>query len=224
MMPQGNCLEYNYDYENGFSIGRTKDSHLPVKWRYHELTLSFLIFTSTRGLEQQLGHSGYPGLRLFWVRLCNRHTSTRQTAARHRHATSPAVKEAAKNQATYQRPENPDPFQHLRWGMMTIESVESTVFNHFELLFYPPASIPLPVSRNDSIEVANQRRLLRTLEQLTNRLKRTLARQPLSSFHVSSEMIVADPKSLEGRKAFLSCRPGSVLKGRMCGESEEMTT
>lgn len=75
------------------------------------------------------------------------------------------------------------------------------------------------MSRNESIEVANQRRLLRTLEQLTNRLKRTLARQPLSSFHVSSEMIVADPKSLEGRKAFLSCRPGSVLKGRMCGES-----
>ncbi|KAJ4948970.1 hypothetical protein JOQ06_020490, partial [Pogonophryne albipinna] len=77
-------------------------------------------------------------------------------------------------------------------------------------------SIPLPLSRNDSIEVANQKRLLRTLEQLTNRLKRTLARQPLSSFHVSSEMIVADPKSLESRKPSLFCRPGSVLKGRMC--------
>lgn len=81
-----------------------------------------------------------------------------------------------------------------------------------------PASIPLPISRNDSVEVANQKRLLRTLEQLTNRLKRTLAKQPLSSFHVSSEMIVADPKSLESKRAFLSCRPGSVLKGRMCGE------
>lgn len=70
--------------------------------------------------------------------------------------------------------------------------------------------------------MANQKRLLRTLEQLTNRLKRTLAKQPLSSFHVSSEMIVADPKSLESKKAFLSCRPGSVLKGRMCGEYDRM--
>ena len=87
-----------------------------------------------------------------------------------------------------------------------------------------PASIPLPLSRNDSIEVANQRRLLRTLEQLTNRLKRTLAKQPLSSFHVSSEMIVADPKSLEGKKASLFCRPGSVLKGRMCGEWEGLVS
>lgn len=68
------------------------------------------------------------------------------------------------------------------------------------------------------MEVANQKRLLRTLEQLTNRLKRTLAKQPLSSFHVSSQMIVADPKSLESKKAFLSCRPGSMLRGRMCGE------
>lgn len=85
-----------------------------------------------------------------------------------------------------------------------------------------PASIPLPQSRNDSIEVANQKRLLRTLEQLTNRLKRTLAKQPLSSFHVSSQMIVADPKSLESKRAFLSCRPGSMLRGRMCGELERM--
>lgn len=83
-----------------------------------------------------------------------------------------------------------------------------------------PASIPLPLSRNDSVEVANQKRLLRTLEQLTNRLKRTLAKQPLSSFHLSSEMILADPKSLESKKPFLFCRPGSVLKGRMCGECE----
>lgn len=81
-----------------------------------------------------------------------------------------------------------------------------------------PASIPLPLSRNDSIEVANQKRLLRTLEQLTNRLKQTLAKQLLSSFHVSSEMIVADPKSLESKRPSLFCRPGSVLKGRMCGE------
>ena len=83
-----------------------------------------------------------------------------------------------------------------------------------------PASIPLPILRNDSIEVANQKRLLRMMDLLTNRLKRTLARQTMSNFHVSSEIIVADPKTLESRKAFLSCRPGSVLKGRMCGEWE----
>lgn len=83
-----------------------------------------------------------------------------------------------------------------------------------------PASIPLPLSRNDSAEIVNQKRLLRALEQLTNRLKRTLSKQPFSTFHVSSEMIVADPKSLESKKAALYCRPGSVLKGRVCGEFE----
>lgn len=56
------------------------------------------------------------------------------------------------------------------------------------------------------------------LEQLTNRLKRTLSKQPLSNYHLSSEMIIADPKSLESKRASLFCRPGSVLKGRMCGE------
>uniref|UniRef100_A0A8C8EUC9 Sushi, von Willebrand factor type A, EGF and pentraxin domain-containing protein 1 n=1 Tax=Oncorhynchus tshawytscha TaxID=74940 RepID=A0A8C8EUC9_ONCTS len=86
-----------------------------------------------------------------------------------------------------------------------------------QIFFNITASIPQPSSRNDSVEVANQKRLLRILEQLTNRLKRTLAKQPLSSYHVSSEMIVvADPKSLESKRASLFCRPGSVLKGRMC--------
>lgn len=96
--------------------------------------------------------------------------------------------------------------------VVRLHAVHTPVFATF------PANIPLPQSRNDSVEVANQKRLLRTLEQLTNRLKRTLAKQPLSSFHVSSQMIVADPKSLESKKAFLSCRPGSMLRGRMCGE------
>uniref|UniRef100_A0AAY4CTR2 Sushi, von Willebrand factor type A, EGF and pentraxin domain-containing protein 1 n=1 Tax=Denticeps clupeoides TaxID=299321 RepID=A0AAY4CTR2_9TELE len=85
-----------------------------------------------------------------------------------------------------------------------------------QIYFNITANIPLPLTRNDSMEVANQKRLLRTLELLTNRLKRTLSKQPLSTFHVSSEMIVADPKSLESKKATLFCRPGSMLKGRMC--------
>lgn len=95
-----------------FPLVGPKTAQLPGKPEYHNLMLSFLIFTSTRGLEQQLGRSGYPGLRLFRVRLCNRHASTRQTAARHRRAASPTGEEAAKNQATYPRPENPDLFQH----------------------------------------------------------------------------------------------------------------
>ncbi|XP_023867076.2 sushi, von Willebrand factor type A, EGF and pentraxin domain-containing protein 1 [Salvelinus sp. IW2-2015] len=78
-----------------------------------------------------------------------------------------------------------------------------------------PASRAL--RQEDSSGVASQKRLLRILEQLTNRLKRTLAKKQLSSYHVSSEMIVvADPKSLESKRASLFCRPGSVLKGRMC--------
>lgn len=103
----------------------------------------------------------------------------------------------------------------LVWFCVSMFWPPTTCQSYFAVL---PASIPLPMSRNDSIEVLNQKRLLRTLEQLTNRLKRTLAKQPLSSFHVSSEMIVADPRSLESRKASLYCRPGSVLKGRMCGK------
>lgn len=35
-MPLGHCLEYNYDYENGFSIGRIKDSYWPLKGIYHD--------------------------------------------------------------------------------------------------------------------------------------------------------------------------------------------
>lgn len=39
MMPLGHCLEYNYDYENGFSIGRIKDSYCPLKGIYHDSTV-----------------------------------------------------------------------------------------------------------------------------------------------------------------------------------------
>ncbi|KAK1890334.1 Sushi von Willebrand factor type A EGF and pentraxin domain containing protein 1, partial [Dissostichus eleginoides] len=138
VLSQGHCLEYNYDYENGFSI-------TPGGW------------------SNSWGPQGAQDYAYFDSGFA---TGSRQLK--------------------------------------------------IQIFFNITASIPLPLSRNDSIEVANQKRLLRTLEQLTNRLKRTLARQQLSSFHVSSEMIVADPKSLESRKPSLFCRPGSVLKGRMC--------
>uniref|UniRef100_A0A8C2X8M0 Sushi, von Willebrand factor type A, EGF and pentraxin domain-containing protein 1 n=1 Tax=Cyclopterus lumpus TaxID=8103 RepID=A0A8C2X8M0_CYCLU len=142
---QGHCLEYNYDYDNGFSIGR--------------------IYT---------------------------------------HKINP----------------HPHILMHVSHSLIIspicLISISPTRDQKIQIFFNITASIPLPLSRNDSIEVANQKRLLRTLEQLTNRLRRTLAKQPLSSFHLSSEMIVADPKSLESKKPSLFCRPGSVLKGRMC--------
>uniref|UniRef100_A0A672YPJ6 Sushi, von Willebrand factor type A, EGF and pentraxin domain-containing protein 1 n=1 Tax=Sphaeramia orbicularis TaxID=375764 RepID=A0A672YPJ6_9TELE len=128
VMSQGHCLEYNYDYENGFSIGTLYTDTLtePLLLQLKQLvTVSHCSSLSLSKMHQ------YQGLLL-------------------------------------------------------------------------------------SFSVANQKRLLRTLEQLTNRLRRTLSKQPLSSFHLSSEMIVADPKSLESKRASLFCRPGSVLKGRMC--------
>ncbi|GLD72715.1 sushi, von Willebrand factor type A, EGF and pentraxin domain-containing protein 1, partial [Lates japonicus] len=166
VMSQGHCLEYNYDYENGFSIapGGWSNNWSPQgsqDYAYFESGFA----TGTRQLANRQQDGGVQP-----------HYRTK----RHRKIKGP------------------------------------TRDQKIQIYFNITASIPLPLSRNDSIEVANQKRLLRTLEQLTNRLKRTLAKQPLSSFHVSSEMIVADPKSLEGRRASLFCRPGSVLKGRMC--------
>uniref|UniRef100_A0A3P8S3J5 Sushi, von Willebrand factor type A, EGF and pentraxin domain-containing protein 1 n=1 Tax=Amphiprion percula TaxID=161767 RepID=A0A3P8S3J5_AMPPE len=164
VMSQGHCLEYNYDYENGFSIpGGWSNSWGPQgaqDYAYFESGFA----TGSRQL---------PG------RQPDRSVQPQHRTKRHRKITGPTRDQKIQ-------------------------------------IFFNITSIPLPLSRNDSVEVANQKRLLRTLEQLTNRLKRTLAKQPLSSFHLSSEMIVADPKSLESKKASLYCRPGSVLKGRMC--------
>uniref|UniRef100_A0A3Q2PYT7 Sushi, von Willebrand factor type A, EGF and pentraxin domain containing 1 n=1 Tax=Fundulus heteroclitus TaxID=8078 RepID=A0A3Q2PYT7_FUNHE len=164
VMSQGHCLEYNYDYENGFSIGRT-----PGGWG------------SQGAQDYAYFESGFA-------------TGTRQLPSRQQDASM----------RPHQRTK-----RHRK--------IRGPTRDHkIQIYFNITASIPLPLSRNDSVEVANQKRLLRTLEQLTNRLKRTLAKQPLSSYHVSSEMIVADPRSLESKKASLFCRPGSVLKGRMC--------
>ncbi|XP_047448268.1 sushi, von Willebrand factor type A, EGF and pentraxin domain-containing protein 1 isoform X2 [Mugil cephalus] len=164
VMSQGHCLEYNYDYENGFSI-------TPGGWgNSPQGTQDYAYFESgfATGVRQLPGRQQAGGMQ------------PHQRTKRHRRIRRP------------------------------------TRDQKIQIFFNITASIPLPLSRNDSVEVANQKRLLRTLEQLTNRLKRTLAKQPLSSFHVSSQMIVADPKSLESKRASLFCRPGSVLKGRMC--------
>uniref|UniRef100_A0AAV2KP80 Sushi, von Willebrand factor type A, EGF and pentraxin domain-containing protein 1 n=1 Tax=Knipowitschia caucasica TaxID=637954 RepID=A0AAV2KP80_KNICA len=162
VMSQGNCLEYNYDYENGFSIA-------PGGW------------SSQGNQDYSYFESGFA-------------TDTRQLPSRSKGSSV----------STHHRTK-----RHRRIRGPTRDQ-------KIQIFFNITASIPLPLSRNDSTEVANQKRLLRTLEQLTNRLKRTLAKQPLSNFHLSSQMIVADPKSIESRRASLFCRPGSVLRGRMC--------
>ncbi|XP_070977615.1 sushi, von Willebrand factor type A, EGF and pentraxin domain-containing protein 1 isoform X2 [Oncorhynchus clarkii lewisi] len=167
VISQGHCLEYNYDYENGFAIGPGGwSSNLgPQSGQDYAYFDSGFATDSPRTPKQQGGSS--------------RTGTSHYRSKRHRKIT--------------------------------------TRDHKIQIFFNITASIPQPSSRNDSVEVANQKRLLRILEQLTNRLKRTLAKQPLSSYHVSSEMIVvADPKSLESKRASLFCRPGSVLKGRMC--------
>ncbi|XP_030635356.1 LOW QUALITY PROTEIN: sushi, von Willebrand factor type A, EGF and pentraxin domain-containing protein 1 [Chanos chanos] len=165
VLSQGQCLEYNYDYENGFAIG-------PGGWGSN--------WGSQNGQDYAYFDSGFATDRQPLQRDDPSRHNPHLRAKRHRKITGP------------------------------------TRDQKIQILFNITASIPLPLARNDSVEVTNQKRLLRTLEQLTNRLKRTLSKQPLSTFHVASEMIVADPKSLESKKASLYCRPGSVLKGRMC--------
>nr|XP_046174411.1 sushi, von Willebrand factor type A, EGF and pentraxin domain-containing protein 1-like isoform X1 [Oncorhynchus gorbuscha] len=169
VMSQGHCLEYNYDYENGFAIG---PGGWGSNWR-PQTGQDYAYFDTGFATDSQRTPMQQDGT--------GRTGTSHYRAKRHRKIAGP------------------------------------TRDQKIQIFFNITASIPLPSSRNDSVEVANQKRLLRTLEQLTNRLKRTLAKQPLSSYHVSSEMIVvADPKSLESKRASLFCRPGSVLKGRMC--------
>ncbi|XP_064796418.1 sushi, von Willebrand factor type A, EGF and pentraxin domain-containing protein 1 isoform X3 [Oncorhynchus masou masou] len=167
VISQGHCLEYNYDYENGFAIGPGGwSSNLGPQSGQDYAYFDSGIATDSPRTPKQQGGSARTG-------------TSHYRSKRHRKIT--------------------------------------TRDHKIQIFFNITASIPQPSSRNDSVEVANQKRLLRILEQLTNRLKRTLAKQPLSSYHVSSEMIVvADPKSLESKRASLFCRPGSVLKGRMC--------
>ncbi|KAG7461968.1 hypothetical protein MATL_G00196770 [Megalops atlanticus] len=167
VMSQGQCLEYNYDYENGFAIG-------PGGWGSN--------WGAQDGQEYAYFDVGFA---------TDRQPSTQQQGIA-------APKSSPLRAKRHRKPPGPTRDQKI------------------QIFFNITASIPLPTSRNDSAETSNQKRLLRTLEQLTNRLKRTLSKQPLSTFHIASEMIVADPKSLESQKASLFCRPGSVLKGRMC--------
>ncbi|XP_028910838.1 sushi, von Willebrand factor type A, EGF and pentraxin domain-containing protein 1 isoform X8 [Ornithorhynchus anatinus] len=151
------CLEYNYDYENGFAIG-------PGGWgAANRLDYSYDDF-----LEEMQKRTQKPA----------RHASSR-----------------------FKRHERP-----------SIPLSDHKI----KLIFNITASVPLPAERNDTLESENQQRLLKTLETITNRLKRTLNKEPMYSFQLASDLVVADSNSLETEKAFLFCRPGSVLRGRMC--------
>ncbi|KAJ8792661.1 hypothetical protein J1605_019880 [Eschrichtius robustus] len=147
------CLEYNYEYENGFAIG-------PGGWAAaNRLDYSYDDFLDT----------------------------VRETPTGAGKARSSRIKRSA-------------PLSDHK----------------IKLIFNITASVPLPDERNDTLELENQQRLIKTLETITNRLKRTLTKEPMYSFHLASEMLVADSNSLETEKAFLFCRPGSMLRGRMC--------
>ncbi|XP_073447245.1 sushi, von Willebrand factor type A, EGF and pentraxin domain-containing protein 1 isoform X2 [Aquarana catesbeiana] len=156
---QRQCLEYNYDYENGFAIG-------PGGW----------------GAANRLDYS-YGDF--FDV-------------------TEDELREKSASDSTS--------LLRVKRQKLNIPATDQKV----KFIFNITASVPLPNRRNDSLESDNQQRLLKTLETITNRLKRTLRKAPLYSFQFSSEMIIADSNSLEEGRAVLFCRPGSVLKGRMC--------
>ncbi|KAM5298505.1 sushi, von Willebrand factor type A, EGF and pentraxin domain-containing protein 1 [Ctenodactylus gundi] len=147
------CLEYNYDYENGFAIG-------PGGW----------------GAANRLDYSYDDFL-----------DSVQETPTGVGKAKSSRIKRSI-------------PLSDHK----------------IRLIFNITASVPLPDERNDTLELENQQRLIKTLETITNRLKRVLNKEPMYSFQLASEMLVADTNSLETEKAFLFCRPGSVLRGRTC--------
>ncbi|XP_072848120.2 sushi, von Willebrand factor type A, EGF and pentraxin domain-containing protein 1 isoform X1 [Pogona vitticeps] len=160
--PQKHCLEYNYDYENGFAIG-------PGGWgTANQLDYSYDDFPEAVPEEAQP-----------------------KPLADSVDVAHPRVK------------------RHKKLNMPMSD-------HKIKLVFNITASVPLPDERNDTLESENQQRLLKTLETITNRLKRTLSKDPMYSFQFSSELLVADTNSLEAEKAFLFCRPGSVLRGRMC--------
>ncbi|XP_028660616.2 LOW QUALITY PROTEIN: sushi, von Willebrand factor type A, EGF and pentraxin domain-containing protein 1 [Erpetoichthys calabaricus] len=157
----GRCLEYNYDYENGFAIS-------PGGWGKS--------WNPQNVLDYAQGDQDYQ----------------QDQAERFSPKTAP-----------------------LRIRRQT-KDLPSTADQKIQIIFNISASIPLPKERNDSLEGENQKKLLQALEHITNRLKRTLDKEPLYSFQMVSETITADTKSLESKKATLFCQPGSVLKGRMC--------
>uniref|UniRef100_H3AD23 Sushi, von Willebrand factor type A, EGF and pentraxin domain containing 1 n=1 Tax=Latimeria chalumnae TaxID=7897 RepID=H3AD23_LATCH len=166
-LPRGQCLEYNYDYENGFAIG-------PGGWG------------TSWGMQNGLDYP-YDDPKVM---------PKEQLVIAESTGASPKTA----------------PLRIKRHKKVNIPMTDQKI----QVIFNITASIPLPDSRNDTREATNQDKLLKTLESITNRLKRALNKDPMYTFHFGSEMIFADTKSLESEEASLFCRPGSVLKGRMC--------
>ncbi|XP_006805602.1 sushi, von Willebrand factor type A, EGF and pentraxin domain-containing protein 1-like, partial [Neolamprologus brichardi] len=110
VMSQGHCLEYNYDYENGFSI-------VPGGWGDN---------WGTQGSQDYAYfESGFA-------------TSTRQLPT-----------------------QNQDGSMQVHHRTKRHRKIKGPTKDHkIQIYFNITASIPLPLSRNDSIEVANQKRLL----------------------------------------------------------------
>ncbi|XP_010084896.1 PREDICTED: sushi, von Willebrand factor type A, EGF and pentraxin domain-containing protein 1-like, partial [Pterocles gutturalis] len=130
---QKHCLEYNYDYENGFAIG-------PAGW----------------GAANQLDYSYDDFV-----------DAAQEDLSKHLTASVKAAPARVK--------------RHKLNVPMTDHKIK--------LIFNITASVPLPDERNDTLELENQRRLLKTLETITNRLNRTLNKEPMYSFQFASELI-----------------------------------
>uniref|UniRef100_A0A4W3I336 Sushi, von Willebrand factor type A, EGF and pentraxin domain containing 1 n=1 Tax=Callorhinchus milii TaxID=7868 RepID=A0A4W3I336_CALMI len=173
-LPKAQCLEYNYNYDNGFAIigpvfwGDNYDALNEMEYPYDEPDKVLTI------QKQSNGHRRGPD--------------------------SPRMGELQPKKQHNQKPN------------INIPETDQKI----HLVFNISATIAQPDEQNDTAELESQRRLLETLEQVTSRLKRALESEPLYRFPFKSETVLSDSKSLESNKAALFCRPGSVLKERMC--------
>ncbi|XP_072114251.1 sushi, von Willebrand factor type A, EGF and pentraxin domain-containing protein 1 [Mobula birostris] len=173
-LPKVQCLEYNYNYENGFAITGTGvwgDNYEPL----NEMDYSYDEPESSHRLQKRSNKQEY--------------------------LTASPVKSALKTKRQSDR---------------RISFAAQEIDHKINLVFNISASVALPRDQDDTVESDNQRRLLSTLERVTSRLKRALDSEPLYQFSFGSEMARSNSRSLESNKAALFCRPGSVLKERMC--------
>ncbi|GCB75815.1 hypothetical protein scyTo_0020401, partial [Scyliorhinus torazame] len=171
-LPKAQCLEYNYNYDNGFAImgpGIWGDNYEPLS----EMEYSYEPVQSFRIQKR----------------------SSEKSASVTPQLLSPKAKRQYNRKVSFNIPETDQ---------------------KIHLVFNISASVALPDAKNDTAEADNQRRLLHTLERVARRLKRALDSDPLHEFTFGPEIILSDSKSLESSKAALFCRPGSVLKERMC--------
>ncbi|XP_043572153.1 sushi, von Willebrand factor type A, EGF and pentraxin domain-containing protein 1 isoform X1 [Chiloscyllium plagiosum] len=171
--PKAQCLEYNYNYDNGFAIigpeiwGDNYEPLSEMEYSYEPVKASRLQKRSHR----QKALTAAPDL------------------------PSLKTKTQSKQRVSFNVPET-DQKIHLAFNIS--------------------ASVALPDNKNETAESDNQKRLFHTLDHVVRRLKRALDSDPLYQFSFASEVVQSDSKSLESSKATLFCRPGSVLKERMC--------